>query len=115
LLTPKAYQIVGQLVRNAFKRRELMYMVYIIEQIQPFFEITVSPNPMSHIIKQMPGLHIVKGIPMERIRIMADENAIDAYLGCLITSLPVIPCTIIVNKDESGFADHPVARAAQHH
>jgi hypothetical protein len=61
---------------------------------------------MSHIVKQMPGLKIVKGILMERTRVMADENAIDAYYEHLTMFVPGIPPAFIVNANESGFADH---------
>jgi hypothetical protein len=73
LLTPETYQMVSQLVSNAFKRRERISMIYVIKQIQLFFEIAGSLNTMSHIVKQISGLKIVKGVPMERICVMADE------------------------------------------
>jgi hypothetical protein len=65
LLTPEGYQMVSQLASNTFKRHGPISMVYTIERIQPFFEIAVSLNRMSHIVKQMPGLKTVKGIPIE--------------------------------------------------
>jgi hypothetical protein len=37
LLAPEAYQMVNQLGSNAFKQREPISMVYIIEQIQLLF------------------------------------------------------------------------------
>jgi hypothetical protein len=37
---------------------------------------------------------------------MADENAFDAYYGCLTTFLPGISCAFLTNADESGFTDY---------
>jgi hypothetical protein len=58
--------MAGELVSNAFKRREPILMVYSIEQIQLLFEIAVSLNTMSHVVKRMPGLKTMKEIPRER-------------------------------------------------
>jgi hypothetical protein len=110
LLTPEAYQMVITLVSDAFKKREPISIVYIIEQIQLVFSINVSLNTMAHIVKQMPGLKTVKGIPMERTRVMANDEAIDAYYERVSTLLPGIPRAFVVNADESGFADYTDAR-----
>jgi hypothetical protein len=40
-------------------------MVYIIEQTSLFFEMVLSLDTMSHIVKQIPGLKTLKGIPVE--------------------------------------------------
>jgi hypothetical protein len=53
LLTPEMCQIVTQLVSNAFKRRAPISMVYVIQQIQLFFEIAVSLDTTPHILKLM--------------------------------------------------------------
>jgi hypothetical protein len=86
-------------------------MFYIIKQIQLFFEIAVSLNTMSHIVKQMPRLKTVKAIPMEWTRLLADENTVNAYYERLNMFLPRIPPVFIVNTDESGFGDCTGAHA----
>jgi hypothetical protein len=98
------------LVSDAMERREPISMVYMIEQVQHFFAIDVSLNTMVHIVKQMPGLETVTGIPMERTRVMVNADAIDAYYERISTLLIGIPCAFLENADESGFADSPDAR-----
>jgi hypothetical protein len=43
-----------------------------------FFQIAISLNAMSHIMKQMLVLKTVKGIPMDSTRAMVDQRAFDA-------------------------------------
>jgi hypothetical protein len=99
-------------MRGWEKGQSVSYLIHLlhIEQIGLLFEMAVSLNAMSHIVKQIPGLKTVKGIPMERSRVMADENAIDGYCEHLTTFLPGIPRAFIVNIDESGFANYTDAR-----
>jgi hypothetical protein len=102
--------MVSQLISNAFKRRESISMVYIIEQIHMFFEITVSLTTMLHVMKQMWRFKTVEGIPMEGTRVMADKNTVDAYYEHLTTFLPGTLRPFILNADESGFAENTDAR-----
>jgi hypothetical protein len=103
LLTPEAYQIVIRLVSDAFKWREPISMICTIEQIQLSFVINVSLKIRAQIGKWRSGLKTVKRILMERTRVMADENAIDAYCERISRLLPGIPRAFVVNADESGF------------
>jgi hypothetical protein len=61
-------------------------------------------------MKQIPGLKTVKATPMEKTRLMADENTIDGYDERLITFPRGIPPAFLVNADESDFADSTDAR-----
>jgi hypothetical protein len=81
-------------------------ILWIIKQIQLFFETALSLNTMLHSVKPMLGLKTVKAVPMERTRVMADENAIGAYYERLVTFLLGIPRAFIVSAVESGFADY---------
>jgi hypothetical protein len=58
----------------------------------------------------MPKLKIVREIHMERTRVMAHENGINAYYERLTTFLPGIPPAFIANADESDFVDSTDAR-----
>jgi hypothetical protein len=110
LLTLEADHLIERLVADAYARREPISLVYLIEQIQFFFNISVSRDTMGHIVLQMPTVKLVECIPMDRSRVMADPQAIDDLYANIPTLIIDIPRAIIVNMDESVFADYPDAR-----
>jgi hypothetical protein len=97
-------------VADAYARREPISLVYLIEQIQFFFNISVSRDTMGHIVKQMPTVKLVECIPMDRSRVMADPQAIDDFYANIRTLIIDVPRAFVFNMDESGFADYPDAR-----
>jgi hypothetical protein len=110
LLTLEAYNLIERLVADADARREPISRVYLIEQIQFFFNISVSRDTMGHIVKQMPTVKLVEGIPMDRSRLMGDPQAIDDFDANIRTLIIDVPRAFVFNMDESGFADYPDAR-----
>jgi hypothetical protein len=49
-----------------------------LEQSEYFFGVAVSANTISDILRGLPGVKTVTGVPMERRRVMADPERIDA-------------------------------------
>jgi hypothetical protein len=73
--------------------------------MQSLFAINVSLNTLSHIIRQMPDVRTVDGVPMEKARVFADHRAIDAYDMKNVDQITNVARELIINMDESGFAD----------
>jgi hypothetical protein len=74
------------------------------------FAIDFSLNTMAHIVKPIPRQKTVKGIPMDRLRAMADESAIDAHYKRTSGFGPGTRYAFVVNVEESRFADYTDAR-----
>jgi hypothetical protein len=110
LLTPEAYLMVARLVTDAYNRRAPVSILYLIEQIEYFFDVSVSQNTMAHILRNMPDVKLVTGVPMDKHRVMADPHAINDFYTNIRTLLMGIPRAFVVNMDESGFADYSDAR-----
>jgi hypothetical protein len=110
LLTPEAYLMISRLVTEAYTRREPITILYLIEQVQYFFDINVSQNTMAHILRRVPDVKMITGIPLDRSRVMADPHAIDAFYENIRPLIDGVPRAFIVNIDESGFADYPDSR-----
>jgi hypothetical protein len=85
-------------------------MVYISDQILRLFEIGVSLNTLSHLIRQMPDVKTVDWIPMERARVAADSAAIKACYAKIAELIDGVLRESVLNTDETGFADYVDAR-----
>jgi hypothetical protein len=58
----------------------------------------------------MPGLKTVKGIPIDRTRVMVDDHTIDAYYERISRLFLGVPRAFVVNAHEWGIADFTDAR-----
>jgi hypothetical protein len=110
LLTSEAHLVITRLVNDAYTKRQPVSIVYLIGQIQYFFDITVSQNTMAHIIRNMPAVKMITGIPMDKDRVMANPKAIDDFYLNISTLIKGILRSFIVNMDGSGFSDCPEAQ-----
>jgi hypothetical protein len=79
VLTPESYLWINKVVSEGAQRHEPVSMAYLSEQIQLMFQVDVSLNTPSQIIRQIPSVKVIHGIPMEKARVFPDSRAMDAY------------------------------------
>jgi hypothetical protein len=105
LLTADADQMIFELATTSFVKHEPLMIGYLVNQIQYLFEIAISGNTMSYILRRMPNAKTVMGIPMERSRGIVDPKAIDAFYDDFERALRGIPREFIINVEETRCAD----------
>jgi hypothetical protein len=105
LLTPDAYAMVVALINESFRTKDPATLSFLIDQVEIQFGIGISADTMAHIIHRMPECKIIDGVPMDKKRIMADPQAIEAYCRELAKIIKDVPSGLIMNMDETGCAD----------
>jgi hypothetical protein len=110
LIPADGYAMIMKLVRESFEKKHPITIGELIDQIDYFFRAPMSPNPMSHILRGIPGVKTVDGVPMEANRALANPNQIDEYSARLECVIQGVARAFILNANETGFADFPDAR-----
>jgi hypothetical protein len=69
--------------------------------------ISIADDTLCHIVHRLPGLKVIRGIPMETERVETDQQQIQAYFRMLeqILNTDDIPAGMVVNLDESGHCE----------
>ena len=67
------------------------------------FGLMILVDTIRHIVSRNPRWRLVSGIPMESVRMEADEDEIERYFELLASDLEGVPAHLVFNADECGF------------
>jgi hypothetical protein len=91
LLYPDVLKRRANLVMQFFEQKTPMTISELLEQIEYLFGVIVSVNTMSRILRGLPGVKAVTGVPMERARVREHPERINAYYSNLKELMKNVP------------------------
>ena len=101
LLSEEQYQVLADKIKSTIAESGNPSLINIISFINDSFDIQVSRQTASRILKRL-GFKLVKAKPIEEDRYNCKLEDILAYYKLLVEVLQEIPCGFCYNLDESG-------------
>lgn len=105
ILPQVALDFIRDIVKAEFERRNPVTYDYLIDIIQYRFDISIKADTLRHIVRAHAEIKTVQGRPMERQRVLADQEQIDRWYDLLDSLIEEVPGAFIFNVDETGCSD----------
>jgi hypothetical protein len=95
---------------QCFENHNPITIRYLTNQIDYSFRIAISTNIMSRILRRMPRVKMVRGVPMDKLWVFPNTQEIDAFYEEMDQVLLHVPRQFVINVDETKCVDFVDAR-----
>jgi hypothetical protein len=110
LFPPEVQEWTSHLITARFREHNPITYAELLDTLQYTREITLSGDSLRHIVRGMPTVKSVIGIPTESERVAVDPEQIDAWLTKLEEKVQGIPRAFVFNVDETGCSEYSDSR-----
>jgi hypothetical protein len=110
LLPPEVQAWMTDLITTRFRERNPITYAELLDTLQYTREITLSGDSLRHIVRGMPTVKSVIGVPTESERVSVDPGEIEAWFNKLEEKVQGIPRAFVFNVDETGCSEYSDSR-----
>jgi hypothetical protein len=106
VISEAAYQMIQKMIEDGYSERKPVTYFEILDALQYRCKTSISSDTLRHIVRTLPGVKTVIGVPMEAERARVDPAEIDHWFDDLTRAIEGVPRKFIFNVDETGCSEY---------
>jgi hypothetical protein len=106
VITEAARQLIQKMIEDGYSQRKPVTYFEILDALQYRCRTVISSDTLRHIVRALPGVKTVIGVPMEAERTAVDPAEIDRWFDDLTREIEGVPRQFILNVDETGCSEY---------
>jgi hypothetical protein len=101
---------ISDLIVARYEQQNPITSAELLDTLQYAHEIALSGDTRRHIVRGMPTVRSVIGIPTESERVAVSPGQIETWFDELELKIQGIPREFVFKRDETGCSEHPDRR-----